>query len=204
MRFILLAFLLAGTTLRTQAQDIILRTNGDEVKARVVALTPTDVAYVPATEPPSTDTLHMPAPEVFMIHYANGTKEVLAAPTGAPAPGLGRTPQEMTNQGRQDAKRYFKAPGAFWGTFGATFATIPVLGGLGGLATGAAIAASAPKDSRFVVPNKELLADPNYMRGYEKQAQRKKLGKAATGFGVGLVTGAVVWVGIALASTRHF
>jgi hypothetical protein len=202
MRSFLLVFFFIATVLGAQAQDVILRTNGDEVKAQVVAITPEKVAYVPATEPPSTDTLYMPAPEVFMIRYANGTKEVLAA--AAPAPGLGRTPQEMLNQGRQDARRYFKAPGAFWGTFGATFITVPFLGGLGGIATGTAIAVSPPKDNRIVVPNKELLADANYMRGYEKQAQRKKLGKAATGFGVGLVTGAVVWVGVALANTRHF
>lgn len=203
MRLFLLVFLAIGA-LSAQAQDVILRTNGDEVPARVVAITPEKVAYVPTTEPPSTDTLYMPAPEVFMIRYANGTKEVLAAASSAPAVGLGRTPQEMTEQGRSDAKRYFNASGAFWGTFGATFVTIPVLGGLGGVATGAAIAFSPPKDSRLVVPDKALLTDANYMRGYEKQAQRKKLGRAGAGFGVGLVTGTVAWVFIALANTRHF
>ncbi|SMB94883.1 hypothetical protein SAMN00120144_2098, partial [Hymenobacter roseosalivarius DSM 11622] len=98
MRSFLLGFFLLGASLSVQAQDTILRTDGDEVKARVLAITPTDVAYVPTTEPPSTDTLHLVATQVFLIRYANGTKEIISNPaTAVPAVGLARTPQQMNN-----------------------------------------------------------------------------------------------------------
>ncbi|MBC6606050.1 hypothetical protein H8B13_04390 [Hymenobacter sp. BT188] len=202
MRPFLLAYLLFFGAVCAQAQDIILRRNGDEIKARVLAITPTEISYVPGTEPPSSDTLYMTAIEVFMIRYANGTKELITKAEAIPA--LERTSEEMTTQGREDARKYFKASGAFWGTFGATAVSVPVLGGLGGAATGAAIAASPPKDQNLIVPDKALLNDPSYVRGYEKQAQRKKLGNAAAGFGVGLVSGAAVWLAIALTNTNHF
>ncbi|QIL76202.1 hypothetical protein [Hymenobacter sp. HDW8] len=202
MRLFLLTYLLLCSALRAQAQDTILRRNGDEIKVHVLAITPTEVSYVPSTEPPSSDTLFMQAAEVFLIRYANGTKELISKPESASV--LGRTPEEMTTQGREDARKHFKAPGAFWGTFGATAISIPVLGGLGGVAAGAAIAASPPNDKNLIVPDKTLLNDPNYARGYEKQAQRKKLGNAAAGFGVGLISGAAIWITIALANTTHF
>ena len=198
MRYFLLSFFLICTTLSAQAQDTILRTNGDEVKARVLAITPTDVAYVPTTEPASTDTLHLLATDVFLIRYANGTKEIVTAAATAPAIGLSRTPQEMNNLGREDARKYFKAPGVFWGTAGATFVSIPAYG-LGGIATGAAIAATPPKRHNMIVPDQALLNDPNYVSGYQKQAQRQKLGKAAGGFGVGIAAGAVATVVIVAA-----
>jgi hypothetical protein len=182
------------------AQDVIVRTNGAEVKARVLAVTPTAVSYVPTTEPLSTDTLHLAPAEVSVVRYANGTKLLVAgpaAPAPAPAPrvGLNRTAQEMTNQGRMDARQYYKAPGVFWGTAGATLVTISAYGA-GGIAAGAAFAATPPKPHNMVVPEQALLTDPNYVSGYQKQAQRQKLSKAAAGFGVGLVTGAVVAVAL--------
>ena len=197
MRFFLLAYSLLGLTLAAHAQDTVLLITGDEIKARVLAITPTDVAYVPTTEPPSTDTLHLVPTDVFLIRYANGTKEVISKLAAAPALGLGRTPQEMNNQGRLDAQRYFKARGAFWGTAGATFVSLPAYG-LGGLATGAVIAATPPKRHNLLVPDQALLADANYVNGYQKQAQRQKLGKAAAGFGVGMATGVVTVLGLAV------
>jgi hypothetical protein len=199
MRSFLLACFLLCTALIVQAQDTILRTDGDEVKARVLAITPTDVAYVPTTEPPSTDTLHLRATEVFLIRYANGTKEILHDTTAvASTVEKPRTAQEMNNQGRLDAKRYFKPRGAFWGTAGATFLSTPYAG-VGGIATGVAIAVTPPKRHNMIVPDQALLNDNNYVSGYQKQAQRQKLGKAAGGFGVGLLSGAVATVAIAIA-----
>lgn len=194
MRCFLLSCILFCVTVSVHAQDTILRTNGDEVKARVLAITPTQIAYVPTTEPPITDTLHLLATEVFLIRYANGTKEIVTAAT-TPSSGVERTPQQMNDLGREDARRYFKATCVFWGTAGATFLSTPAYG-LGGIATGAAIAATPPKRHNMLVPDQALLNDPNYVSGYQKQAQRQKLGKAAGGFGVGIAAGAVATVAI--------
>ncbi|SMB94965.1 hypothetical protein SAMN00120144_1834 [Hymenobacter roseosalivarius DSM 11622] len=52
----------------------------------------------------------------------------------------------------------------------------------------------------MIVPDQELLNDPSYVSGYQKQAQRQKLGKAAGGFGVGLLAGTVVLVGVVISA----
>ncbi|MGY2131071.1 hypothetical protein ACW9KT_02500 [Hymenobacter sp. HD11105] len=204
MRSFLLACFYCLAALSASAQDTILRTDGDEVKARVLSITPTDITYIPITEPPSTDTLRLAATDVFLIRYANGTKEIVtSSATAAPAVGLGRTAQEMNNLGRMDARRYFKAPGAFWGTAGATFVSISAFG-IGGVATGVAIAASPPKRHNMITTDQALLNDPNYLDGYQKQAQRKKWGSAAGGFGTGLATGVVVgFVALMVAFGAH-
>ncbi|MBX0291530.1 hypothetical protein K3G63_13855 [Hymenobacter sp. HSC-4F20] len=200
MRFILLLFSGLLLTLRTTAQDVILQTDGAEIPGKVLAITPERITYVSA----AADTVQLPAGQVFLIRYANGTKEVLrnlAAP--APAPTLTLNPTEAYAQGRRDARAHFRAPGAFWGTFGVTAVTIPVLGGLGGLATGTAIAVTPPKEHNLHVPDPVRLTDANYMRGYEKQAQRKKVGKAAAGFGTGLVAGSALWLLIVFSTINH-
>ena len=203
MRLFLLAYLLLCGAFFTHAQDTIVRRNGDEIKAQVLAITPTEVTYVPTTDPPSTDTLHLLATEVFLVRHADGTKELINKQ--APALGLGRTPEERYIQGREDAQKYFKASGAFWGTLGATIISVPIIVGrpivgvLGGGATIAAIASSPPKDKNLIVPDKALLSDPSYIRGYKKQAQRKKLGNAAAGAGVGIVSGTVIWIALIVA-----
>lgn len=211
MRYWFIICLLSGVALSAQAQDTILLTDGREVQARVLLITSAAVTYVPTLEPPRPDTLRLAATEVFMVRYANGAKVVLHNPTSSTSGLLaaGRTAQDLANQGQVDAQRYFKAPGTLFVTAGATalglfLFTPSALGLLGGAATGSAIAVSPVRDQNFVAPDTTLLRDPNYLIGYRQQAQRKKVGKAAAGVGVGLVTGTVVWFLVALANTRHF
>ncbi|WP_303309958.1 hypothetical protein [Hymenobacter sp. BT730] len=176
MRYFL--FLLLLLPALSQAQDVILRTSGEEVPAKVVRITPDQVVYMTGT-----DTLQMPAADVFLIRYANGTKEVLTKQTSTTT-ALALTPAQAEQLGRTDARQLFKAKGAFWGTFAATFVTASAYG-VGGIATGAAIAATPPRAKNLIPSRPELLQNPDYVRGYQKQAQNKKLGKAAAGFGVG-------------------
>ncbi|QNP53616.1 hypothetical protein [Hymenobacter qilianensis] len=207
MRLFLLTYLLFCSALCAQAQDTILRTNGEEIKAKVLAITPTEISYVPGTEPPSSDTLYMAATGVFLIRYANGTKVIISKTDASLV--TGRTPAEMTNQGRMDAQKYFKAPGSLFVTATATAVSLIFLGpttpgALGGIATGAAIGLSPIQSQNIIAPDTALLNDPHYLLGYQQQAQRKKIGKAAGGFGIGLLTGTVIWFAIALANTNHF
>lgn len=211
MRSWLITCLLCGVALSGHAQDTILLIDGREVQARVLLITPAAVTYVPTLEPPRPDTLSLAASDVFMVRYANGAKVVVRNPTSSASglPAVGRTAQDLTNQGQVDAQRYFKAPGTLFVTAGATAVgmflfTPAVLGLLGGAATGGAIAVSPVRDQNFVVSDTTLLRNPNYLSGYRQQAQRKKVGKAAAGVGVGLVAGTAVWFLAALANTRHF
>lgn len=177
MRHFLLLLCGLLLTLRAAAQDVILQTNGEELAGKVLAITPEFVTYVG----PAADTVRLAAAQIFLIRYANGTKEVLTRPTAAPAPGLSR--EAAYAQGRRDARTYFRAPGPFWGTYAATVAT-----GYGGIATGLAVSIVKPKPHSFTVPEAELLKNPDYVRGYQRQAQNKRIGSAVGGFGAGLGT----------------
>lgn len=201
MRFLTLFFLLllSGSA---WAQDVILRTTGEEIPARVLTIRPERISYVLPAAP--TDTLYLNTPEVFMVRYANGTKELLhtASSTAPVAAPIGLTDAQARQQGQDDARKYFKAPGAFWGTFGATLASMPVYG-LGGIATGAAISAVRPNARNLHVPDQKLLQNPAYVSSYQQQAQRQKLGKAAAGFGTGVgasVVAAVVIIVVAFSN----
>lgn len=180
------------------ATDVIVRTNGDELPARVLRITPQVVQYLPvplaAADPlsaPASDTLLLPAAEVFMIRYANGTKEVLrSVSTSASVPDpraaiVGLSAPQRYEQGRRDSRRYYKpAQGVFWGTFVGTVATA----GYGGLVVGTAVTLTAPPRGNLNAPEPALLNDPAYYNGYAQQAKNRKLGKAAAGFGVGMGT----------------
>ncbi len=61
------------------ATDVLLLTTGQEVSGRVLTITPTELTYLPAAPTPS-DTLRLPTSSVFLVRYANGTREVLTAP----------------------------------------------------------------------------------------------------------------------------
>ncbi|RYU78364.1 hypothetical protein [Hymenobacter persicinus] len=174
---LLLLLLLAGST---QAQDVILQTTGQELPARVLTIEPEQISYVLLAAP--TDTLRMRRADVFLIRYANGTREVLNPMATAGPASL--TPAQARLLGQQDARKNFKAPAAFWGTLGTTIVSMPI-GFAGGLATGAAFALTPPKRHNIIASDQALLQNPDYVKGYQKQAQRKKLGSAAAGLGVG-------------------
>ncbi|GAC1367435.1 MAG: hypothetical protein NVSMB30_01620 [Hymenobacter sp.] len=86
-----LLVLLAGTA---YAQDLLTKRNGDELTVKVVEVTPTEVKYR-RLDNPDGPLISVWRADVFMIRYANGTKEMLGnapavpsgpAPSAAPAP----------------------------------------------------------------------------------------------------------------------
>lgn len=81
----LLLVLLSGAA--AQAQDVLTKANGEEISAKIVEITPYEIKYKRA------DNLDGPLivlrrPDVFMIRYANGLKEVI---TPALSPGAAGT-----------------------------------------------------------------------------------------------------------------
>lgn len=167
-----------------QAQDLLIKTDGEEVLVKELKITSTEVSYKRADDPDG-PLIQVRRAEVFLVRYANGTKEVLPNPAVEAQPALSEA--EAYQQGQLDARKYYKAPGAFWGTFGATLVTAPLYN-LGGVVTGAVVATSPPNPANMFVPDQRLLQNTSYVEGYRKQAQRRKLGSAAGGFGAALGT----------------
>lgn len=84
MRTCLLFVLLALLTGVAHAQDLLTKRNGEELAVKVVEITPAEVKYHRADNPDG-PLMSVWRSDVFMIRYANGTKEVLNAGPVAPA-----------------------------------------------------------------------------------------------------------------------
>ena len=82
------ALLLAGTA---HAQDMLTKRNGDEIAVKVLEVTPTEIRYK-RTDNPDGPLFIVLRSEVFMIKYANGTKDVFNNAPAAPAAASGPPP----------------------------------------------------------------------------------------------------------------
>ncbi|PKV75123.1 hypothetical protein [Pontibacter ramchanderi] len=181
MKKFLLFMLLLGLQQALMAQDIIVKVSGEEIPARVQEITLQEVLY---QHPDSLQGLvrRLPKTEVFMVKFANGSKEVfeqhLADSLGSTAEGM--TAEQLYALGQQDAKQYYKGNGAMWGSAASSMVMFPL-----GLAGSIAIGATAPKIKADQVSDISLLDRPEYLSGYKEQAARKKRGKALAGVGIG-------------------
>ena len=199
------------------AQDVITDLNGTEVQGQVIEITPTQVLYraldTDAALPPSV----LDKKTLFMVRFANGTKEVFTTPQPAPAlmaaPELGSgggapsatsggapmTPADLSRLGAQDALLYHNYSGAFWGTYAATLC-LPLGGPLAsGPLVGLGVSVVRPNAQRNMRLDPARLQYPEYVEGYERQAQRRKIGQAAKGYGAGVGTVIVVFIALVAA-----
>jgi hypothetical protein len=183
----LLCLLLSVTV---YAQDTLVLRNGHEHVVKVLEINPTEVIYKRFDNLEGPNIIVLKA-DVARILYANGTREEFdEEPPRAPVdkPVVVRTPetksprtdQQLYQQGRMDAIQHYRGNGAFFGTMAA--ALYPPAG----VVTGVIVGAVPPNPARFYSPTPELLGHPAYLKGYKAQAHRRKIGKAATGFCIGL------------------
>ena len=84
-RLLLLLPLLALLAGAAHAQDLLTKRNGDEVPVKVVEITPTEVKYR-RTDNPDGPLISIYKADVFLIRYANGTKEVFNSSAVVPGP----------------------------------------------------------------------------------------------------------------------
>ncbi|MFC6999815.1 hypothetical protein [Rufibacter roseus] len=192
MKRILLFWLLLLFTVHVQAQDLIIKNTGEEIKAKVLEISITDILYQ-LSDSAGSPTFSITKNEVFMIKYANGEKELIAAtPAEENMDAQPLTPQQMYELGRRDAKIYYKGNGAMWGSAVSSIYTM-LLGPI-------VIAAVPPKIKPTEVSEPLLLNDWNYVRGYKKQAHKRKIGKAATGTAIGVAT---IFIGTIILVSNH-
>jgi hypothetical protein len=178
------------------SQDLIIKKNGEEVVAKVLKV--------------NEDTIHyrMLSDQQGLLHFvlrkdvshlqlstAPSQKELNQLPQGLPVdeyamastdrmsgrPTSSYRADELVYQARHDAIMYYKGQGPLWGTAGATFLFPPA-----GLVTGVITAAVPPNIDATYHPNYQLMREPTYRQAFQKQAHKRKVGKAATGFGIGM------------------
>jgi hypothetical protein len=92
--------LLAGllTTTLGYAQDNIILRNGEEIPAKVLEVSPTELKYRKTANPDGPIYIS-PVRDVLLIKYANGTKDVMATQPNVPQPRATRRP----GRNRQEA-----------------------------------------------------------------------------------------------------
>lgn len=184
--FLLLLMLLAEAS-QARAQgastDVILRTDGTEMVGRVLTISPLGVRYLP---PASADTLRLATAEVFLVRYANGTREVLHPMTTAASSDKANLLPEMDDLhwrmlGQQDARRSYNSRAPFWGSLSAALYAGPLVG----LLAPAIIVPHQVSEHNLNAPRPELLNDPIYNSAYRQEAHRRKRNRAWAGYGVG-------------------
>ncbi len=206
LRYLIL-FIPLLLSLASRAQDTLVMRSGQEHTVKVLEINPTEVIYKRFDNLEGPTIIVMKA-DVAHILYANGTREEFTEEPPRVREGnplVGRNPdasqaatpktnEQLYQQGRMDAISHYRGNGAMWGTAAAT------LYPPAGLITGVIVGAVPPNPSNFYTPTPELLQHPAYMQGYKAQAHRRKIGKAAAGFGIGLGTFFVMALFIAVAS----
>ncbi|TAF74589.1 MAG: hypothetical protein EAZ53_08040 [Bacteroidetes bacterium] len=190
-------------------QDIILKKTGEEVKAKILEVSPTEVKYK-QFDNQSGPTFILYKSDVFMLKYENGTKDVFKIenpiiidtnkteevkpliPTTTPV--IKPTFQDGVN----DANKYYKnykgaGTGNFIGGFFLGICALPIP-----IATGS----SSPSEFNLGYPNPGLFQDPSYRQGYLYRAKKIKQNKVWSNWAFGCVTGGAVSVAIQLALRR--
>jgi len=197
----LLGCLLAGPALAQT--DTILRSDGSEVRGRVLTISPLALTYVPVL---AADTLRLAATDVFLVRYANGTREVLhpVAPPVAVPPDLtgglltGLSGPERFQRGQTDAATHYRDGDVFAGSMTATFFLGPFIGLVPTLAI-----ADAPVQARHLHPPAlVLLRDQDYGSGYQAQACRAKRHHAWAGYATGIALDFLLLGVIAASASR--
>lgn len=89
LNFLFCISMLLFSSFAVLGQDILIKKNGDEFQCKVLELGPEKITYLykNANDSASFDTLRLLKSEVFMIRYANGSKDVFetAAPVSTPS-----------------------------------------------------------------------------------------------------------------------
>jgi hypothetical protein len=190
MRLLLFTLPLLSSQL-TQAQsvarpDVLLLINGDEIPGRVLAVSSTSISYCALNRP---DTLRFDTDAVFLIRYANGSREAMrgnwTAPALLPPPApdvlAGLSPTQRRALGLRDARRCYTSRSSFWISAGAGLQGGPLLGALGP----AIVTAHTVADSKLQAPQPARLADPSYRAAYQQEVRRMRRGRAWGGYALG-------------------
>ncbi|PSR53441.1 hypothetical protein AHMF7605_07840 [Adhaeribacter arboris] len=179
-----------------QAQDIIFKTSGDQLPAKVTEVKESTIFYT-LSDSAQGPVLSLPKTEVFMIQYANGTTELIKIEIPLDTLGLPvKSAAEFSRDGRRDARLLYKGKGVFWGS--AAAGAMSWFTGGATLAIPVAMAVTPPSSRTLRVADPRLAQNRDYMQGYRKQAHWRKVGKAAAGTGTGILASAALVVAVVL------
>lgn len=176
--------------LKANGQDIITKKNGDDIRAKVIEITLTELKYKNFNnlDGPLISILKS---DVIFVKYENGTKDVFADEKPSTVTGKSTILVANSNDeddasmvGKADARRYYRGyTGAGSGTLvtglfaGSIFALIPAI----------ATSSSAPKEGNLQYPKPSLMKNPNYVNAYQQEAFKIKKQKVWNNYFIALI-----------------
>jgi len=161
------------------SQDIITKKTGEDIQAKVIEITSSDIKYK-RSDNPEGPLFTITKADVLMIRYANGSKDIFnetQSEAKANPPSA-----DLSMQGRQDARSYYKGKnsGAGW-----TAATSILLSPVFGLIPAISCSSTQPSDENLNYRDPELMKDRTYYPAYVEQAHKIKKRKVWANYGIG-------------------
>lgn len=175
--FFSLLSLLFTTTL-CFSQDVLTKKSGEDIKAKVLEVTSTEVKYK-KFDNPNGPIFSVNKSDLIMVRYENGSKDMFneAKKTEDIVP----VNRDLFREGQADATRYYKG---YKGAGTGVMATSLLLSPLVGLIPAALCSTADPKEENLNYPSAELMKKPEYAEGYNQKAKKIKQGRVWTNWGV--------------------
>lgn len=167
------------------AQDVITKRNGEEIRGTVTMTSPSELHYIPSGQQDSSIVI-LPVSELFMVKYEDGRKDVFETQNNQ---SIESASTNNCAQGRSDAKRYYTG---YKGAGTAALLTTLLVGPIYSLIPTIAMATTPPSNKNLDYPSAKQFENKEYYRCYKNEAKRKKSNKVWTNFGIG--TGVLVGV----------
>ena len=160
------------------SQDVLTKKTGDDIKAKVLEVTTTEVKYK------KFDNLNGPIfsilkSELLLIRYENGSKDVFNENKKSEEKIV--SIKDLYFDGESDANKFYKG---YKGAGSTVLATGLLLSPLVGLIPAAICASSAPQDENLGYPSSDLMKNSEYANGYRNRAKKIKQNKVWTNLGV--------------------
>lgn len=195
----------------TFAQDLIIKSNGDEVKAKIIEITSFEVKYKMFTNIDG-PLYSMPKSEIFLIKYENGTKDVFEKQNQSipeqqknNAPSNSGYNSDDYQLGYKDASQNYRTP-----------IVIPITSFASGLilnypfpwgfATPLLYTLIGPNETNIGLSNPKYNSSFEYKLGYNKKAKSKRAASAWISYGAGcgtLLIGTVVVYAVILSNLAN-
>ena len=160
------------------SQDVLTKKTGDDIKAKVLEVTTTEVKYK------KFDNLNGPIfsilkSELLLIRYENGSKDVFNENKKSEEKIV--SIKDLYFEGESDANKFYKG---YKGAGSTVLVTGLLLSPLVGLIPAALCASSAPQDENLGYPSSDLMKNSEYANGYRNRAKKIKQNKVWTNLGV--------------------
>jgi len=180
------------------SQDIITKKSGEDIQAKVLEVTNTEIKYK-KFENQTGPIYTISTTELLMIRYENGSKDIFTEIESAIAPTVNNPTSSqaitgnLADRGKEDAISFYHCynSGAGW-----VAATAILLGPLVGVVPAVICASVVPLDDNLNYKESELMKNAVYHQAYKEQAHNIKKKRIWRSYGISAAIGFVlnIWV----------